>query len=227
MGIFCIISVCKIRGNESSDEITTDVNLTSCPDREIIRLRKTAIGYTSQFLDEIPRVPAVDVVARPLREQGFADKKARERAQSLLSQLRLPESLWEAYPATFSGGERQRVNLAQAIAPKPDLLLLDEPTSALDPKTRDAAVELLKTYLDDHTTVIGVFHNANIVSAVADRILVLDDAQLERIESAETYSATHSQTDSVGVDKARKTTGDRTADASIDSETDTNVGGSQ
>jgi alpha-D-ribose 1-methylphosphonate 5-triphosphate synthase subunit PhnL len=158
-----------------------DVDLASCPDREVIALRDDAIGYTSQFLDEIPRVPAVDVVARPLREQGLATEDARERAEMLLSRLELPEELWDAYPATFSGGERQRVNLAQAIAPRPDLLLLDEPTSALDPETRQAAIDLLRSYLDDGTTVVGVFHNTEVVEAVADRVIVLDGARLERV----------------------------------------------
>lgn len=158
-----------------------DVDLASCPDREVISLRDDAIGYTSQFLDEIPRVPAIDVVARPLREQGLATEDARERAEMLLSRLHLPEELWDAYPATFSGGERQRVNLAQAIAPRPDLLLLDEPTSALDPETRRAAIDLLRDYLDDGTTVVGVFHNTEVVEAVADRVVVLDGAALERV----------------------------------------------
>ncbi|MFW5900165.1 MAG: phosphonate C-P lyase system protein PhnL [Halodesulfurarchaeum sp.] len=158
-----------------------DVDLASCDDREIIRLRENAIGYTSQFLDEIPRVPAVDVVARPLRENGMAVDEARERAAELLSRLQLPEELWEAYPATFSGGERQRVNLAQAIAPKPDLLLLDEPTSALDPETRQAAIDLLREYLAEGTTVIGVFHNTDVVEAVADRVAVLDGGRLQQV----------------------------------------------
>ncbi|MFW5956698.1 MAG: phosphonate C-P lyase system protein PhnL [Halorhabdus sp.] len=158
-----------------------DVDLASCDDREIIRLRENAIGYTSQFLDEIPRVPAVDVVARPLRENGMAVDEARERAAELLSRLQLPEELWEAYPATFSGGERQRVNLAQAIAPKPDLLLLDEPTSALDPETRQAAIDLLREYLTEGTTVIGVFHNTDVVEAVADRVAVLDGGRLQQV----------------------------------------------
>ncbi|WP_247010520.1 phosphonate C-P lyase system protein PhnL [Halorientalis litorea] len=157
------------------------VDLASCDDRTVLGLRGDAIGYTSQFLDEIPRVPAVDVVARPLRERGCEGETARERAEMLLSRLGLPEELWAAYPATFSGGERQRVNLAQAIAPKPDLLLLDEPTSALDPETRAAAIDLLGEYLDDGTTVLGVFHNRDVVEAVADRVVVLDDAQVERV----------------------------------------------
>jgi len=158
-----------------------EVDLASCSDRTVIDLRGDTICYTSQFLDEIPRVPAVDVVARPLVEQGLDREAARERARDLLAALSVPEQLWAAYPATFSGGERQRVNLAQALAPKPELLLLDEPTSALDPETRAAAIDLLSTYLGPETTVVGVFHDTDVVEAVADRVLVLDDGRLQRV----------------------------------------------
>lgn len=163
------------------------VDLATCSDRTVISLRGEAIGYTSQFLDEIPRVTARDVVARPLREQGMAVQTARDRATMLLDRLGLPEALWDAYPATFSGGERQRVNLAQAIAPKPRLLLLDEPTSALDPETRAAAIDLLREYRDTETTIIGVFHNRDVIEAVADRVIVLDKARVERIVPVEAF----------------------------------------
>ncbi|PSP87610.1 phosphonate ABC transporter ATP-binding protein [Halobacteriales archaeon QS_4_66_20] len=164
-----------------------DVDLASCPDRTVIDLRGDAIGYTSQFLDEIPRVPAVDVVARPLVEQGLDREDARGTARELLAALSVPEALWRAYPATFSGGERQRVNLAQALAPQPELLLLDEPTSALDPETRQAAIDLLSTSLGSETTIIGVFHDADVVEAVADRVLVLEDGRLQRVVPVDDY----------------------------------------
>jgi alpha-D-ribose 1-methylphosphonate 5-triphosphate synthase subunit PhnL len=162
------------------------VDLATCDERTVIGLRGDTIGYTSQFLDEIPRVPAVDVVARPLIERGVSAERARERARELLDALRVPERLWAAYPATFSGGERQRVNLAQALAPRPELLLLDEPTSALDPETRDVALDLLDTDLDD-STVVGVFHDTDVVESVADRVLVLDDGEVREILPVEAY----------------------------------------
>ena len=172
---------------ESTEMNEDGVDLAACDDRTVIGLRGEAIGYTSQFLDEIPRVPAVDVVARPLREQGVPADEARTQASDLLSRLHLPTDLWDAYPATFSGGERQRVNLAQALAPAPDLLLLDEPTSALDPETRQAAIDLLREYLDDDTTVVGVFHNTAVIEAVADRVVVLDDGELKRVVPVDEY----------------------------------------
>ncbi|WP_129114682.1 phosphonate C-P lyase system protein PhnL [Halegenticoccus tardaugens] len=163
------------------------VDLATCSEREVLALRGGEIGYASQFLHEIPRVPAVDVVARPLREGGAPREAARERAHDLLRRLRLPEELFEAYPATFSGGERQRVNLARAVGPRPRLLLLDEPTSALDPETRAAALDLLDSYLDEGTAIVGVFHDRAVVARIADRVAELRDARVDRVVPVEEY----------------------------------------
>jgi alpha-D-ribose 1-methylphosphonate 5-triphosphate synthase subunit PhnL len=158
-----------------------EVDLATCDERTVMGLRGTELGYASQFLDEIPRVSAVDVVARPLVEGGTDRDRARERARSLLSRLALPEPLFDAYPATFSGGERQRVNLAAALASEPRLLLLDEPTSALDPETRRLAIDLLDSTLAEGTTVVGVFHDHEMVKRLADRVLVLENARRQKL----------------------------------------------
>ena len=165
-----------------------EIDLASCSDRDVLAVRGSELGYASQFLDEIPRVPAVDVVARPMWEQGTNREAARERARELLAALSLPADLFDAYPATFSGGERQRVNFARAIGPRPRLLLLDEPTSALDPETRASALELLDSYLPTSTTVIGVFHNYEVVRRIADRVVVLADAELQRVVDVADYT---------------------------------------
>lgn len=165
-----------------------ELDLANCSEREVLAVRGSELGYASQFLDEIPRVSAVDVVARPMWEQGMDREAARERARELLSALNLPADLFNAYPATFSGGERQRVNFARAIGPQPRLLLLDEPTSALDPETRASALELLNDYLPTSTTVIGVFHNYEVVRQVADRVVVLNDARLQRVVDVADYN---------------------------------------
>ncbi len=164
------------------------IDLANCPERDVLAVRGPKLGYASQFLDEIPRVSAVDVVARPMWEQGTDRDAARERARELLTALNLPSDLFDAYPATFSGGERQRVNFARAIGPRPRLLLLDEPTSALDSETRASALTLLNDHLPSSTTVIGVFHDHDVVRQVADRVVILNDARLQQVVDVADYT---------------------------------------
>lgn len=155
-----------------------EVDLATAGDRVVLRLREKEIGYVSQFLRAIPRTPARDVVAEPLVRRGPGPEEAREEAAEIMGELGLPSGLQEAYPATMSGGEQQRVNLARALAVRPRLLLLDEPTSALDPETRALAVEAIKSLKHAGTTMIGIFHDAEILDALADRVLVLEDGRV-------------------------------------------------
>ncbi|TIN52783.1 MAG: ATP-binding cassette domain-containing protein, partial [Mesorhizobium sp.] len=99
--------------------------------------RRQTIGYVSQFLRTVPRVSALDVVAEPLVERGEDREAARDKARALLAQLNLPEKLWALPPATFSGGEQQRVNIARGFITEHPILLLDEPTASLDARNRD------------------------------------------------------------------------------------------
>ncbi|MDT8344950.1 MAG: ATP-binding cassette domain-containing protein, partial [Thermohalobaculum sp.] len=91
--------------------------------REILALRRTTLGYVSQFLRVVPRVPAIDVVAEPLLATGTPPDEARARARAMLARLNLPERLWSLSPTTFSGGEQQRVNVARGfVFPYPAML---------------------------------------------------------------------------------------------------------
>lgn len=150
------------------------VDLASADDRAVLDLRDRELGYVSQFLQAIPRTPARDVVAGPLVNRGTELEPARERAARVMESLGLPADLQETYPATMSGGERQRVNLARALVSRPRMLLLDEPTSALDPETRALAVTAIGELKDSGTTMVGIFHDADTLQALADRVLALE-----------------------------------------------------
>lgn len=155
-----------------------EVDLAAATDRAVLRLREKELAYVSQFLQAIPRTPARDVVAEPLARRGVAPEESKERAAAVMESLGLPPELQDAYPATMSGGEQQRVNLARALVARPRLLLLDEPTSALDPETRALAIEAIKSLKDAGTTMIGIFHDAETLDALADRVLVLEDGRV-------------------------------------------------
>lgn len=155
------------------------VDLASTDDRTALRLRREEIGYVSQFLYVIPRTPAVDVVAEPLTEKGVGLEEARGLATEMLATLGVEAGLGEAYPATMSGGERQRVNLARSLIARPRLLLLDEPTSALDPETRALAVDTILALKREGTTMVGVFHDGETLLALANKVLSLEGGRVK------------------------------------------------
>ena len=153
---------------------TGPVDLATAEDREVLGLREAEIGYVSQFLRAIPRTPARDVVAEPLVARGEKEYEALERAAAMLEALGVPSNLADAFPATMSGGEQQRVNLARALVSRPRMLLLDEPTSALDPETRALATEAIRELKRAGTTMVGIFHEMETLVALSDRVLALE-----------------------------------------------------
>lgn len=146
------------------------IDIASAEPRRILELRRSSIGYVSQFLRAIPRVSALDVVAEPLRTLGVAPDKARERAAELLARLRIPDRLWSLAPATFSGGEQQRVNIARGFATPYPILLLDEPTASLDAVNRRIVIDLIEQTKVDGVALVGVFHDDALREAVSTRI---------------------------------------------------------
>jgi alpha-D-ribose 1-methylphosphonate 5-triphosphate synthase subunit PhnL len=147
------------------------VDIVAAAPRAILDLRRSTLGYVSQFLRAVPRVPALDVVAEPLVGAGVARDAARARAADLMRRLNLPERLWSLPPATFSGGEQQRVNVARGFLAPRRLLLLDEPTASLDAANRDVVVELIGEATRAGTAVLGIFHDAEVRERVASQVI--------------------------------------------------------
>lgn len=150
---------------------STWVDLPRLEPHEILEVRKTTIGYVSQFLRVIPRVPALKVAAEPLLELGIKPEIADQKVGELFEMLNLPKRLWNLSPTTFSGGEKQRVNLARALAVDYPILLLDEPTSALDPINRQVVIELLEQRKASGCGLIGIFHDAEVRLRLCSREL--------------------------------------------------------
>lgn len=147
------------------------IDLLQCSPYELLSIREMEIGYVSQFLHCLPRKSALSVVAAPLLQAGVDPSESIDRAAEMLRLFSLPEHLFALSPHTFSGGEKQRVNLARAFVSKPKLLLLDEPTASLDPKTAEIVIQNTIDLKNEGTAIIGVFHDHDLVKRIADRTL--------------------------------------------------------
>jgi len=148
-----------------------DLDVAQAAPRQIIALRRQTLGYVSQFLRVVPRVPTLDVVAEPLRVLGVEDDQARARAAQLLARLNIPERLWSLSPTTFSGGEQQRVNIARGFAHPYPALLLDEPTASLDTANREVVLSLIKEAKARGAAILGIFHDEAARDRVCDRVV--------------------------------------------------------
>jgi len=147
------------------------VDLAGAEPRQVLGIRRTTIGYVSQFLRAVPRVATIDVVAEPLIVKGVAREEARERAGGLLRRLNIPERLWQLPPSTFSGGEQQRVNIAHGFVSDYPILLLDEPTASLDAANRAVVVQLIEEKKHNNVAMVAIVHDDEIRGAIADRIV--------------------------------------------------------
>lgn len=163
----------SIRVRQGDDGWTDIAHAT---EQQILALRRDTIAYVSQFLRVIPRVATLDVVAEPLRERGVDAGQARDRAAELLARLNVPQRLWNLPPATFSGGEQQRVNIARGFIGGHPVLLLDEPTASLDADNRAVVVALIREAVAAGRCLVGIFHDEAVRDQVATRILPIRPA---------------------------------------------------
>ncbi|MFM9942678.1 MAG: phosphonate C-P lyase system protein PhnL [Hyphomicrobiaceae bacterium] len=151
----------------------TWIDLDRADPRVIRQVRRRTIGYVSQFLRVIPRVSTLAVVAAAGREAGLSEAESQRRASGLLERLNIPSRLWSLPPATFSGGEQQRVNIARGLIGGHAVLLLDEPTASLDAANRDVVVDLIRDAKARGAAILGIFHDVDARGRVADRELDL------------------------------------------------------
>ena len=149
------------------------VDMVGAAPRLVLEVRRHTLGYVSQFLRVIPRVPTDQVVAGPLRARGVDAPQALARARAMLERLRIPERLWSLSPVTFSGGEQQRVNVARVFVADYPVLLLDEPTASLDAASRHAVVELIREARRGGAAVLGIVHDQQVRGLVATRVRTL------------------------------------------------------
>jgi alpha-D-ribose 1-methylphosphonate 5-triphosphate synthase subunit PhnL len=149
------------------------VDLIGATAREVLEVRRHTLSFVSQFLRVIPRVSALDIVKDPMLTRGVADDEATERARTMLARLNLPERLWGLAPATFSGGEQQRVNIARSFVDPTPVMLLDEPTASLDAGNREIVVDLIRDVRDHGAAIVGIFHDEDVRDRVASRFVDL------------------------------------------------------
>jgi len=144
------------------------IDLATATESQILELRKSEIGYVSQFLQILPRVSAVDVVAEQLIFKGESEESSKIKAKEMLDYLSIREELFDLSPLTFSGGEQQRVNIAKGIIAPKSLLLLDEPTASLDKTNTMKVVEKLKELKKQGVAMVGIFHDLEAMEMISD-----------------------------------------------------------
>ena len=149
--------------------VVGDVEVSGAEPREILAMRREVLGYVSQFLRVVPRVPTLEVVAEPVRAAGGSRAEGEARARDLLARLNVPERLWSLSPTTFSGGEQQRVNIARGFAHDFPAMLLDEPTASLDATNRAVVLGLIEEAKARGAAIVGIFHDAEARAQVCDR----------------------------------------------------------
>ncbi|PTQ57230.1 MAG: Methionine ABC transporter ATP-binding protein [Candidatus Carbobacillus altaicus] len=148
---------------------------------DALRRKRMKIGMIFQHFNLLWSRTALENVLFPLELAGWPRARATQRARELLDIVSLSHRK-DAYPARLSGGEKQRVGIARALANEPDLLLSDEATSALDPKTTDDILELLLSI--NRTlgiTIVLITHEMRVIEKICDRVAVLDEGVIKEV----------------------------------------------
>ncbi|AWK89132.1 ABC transporter ATP-binding protein [Azospirillum thermophilum] len=155
-----------------------DRDLTQLSDRALDRFRLESCGFVFQGFNLFPALNALEQVMLPLGHAGLDRQEALSRAVDCLQRVGLAERS-HLRPMELSGGEKQRVAVARALAKRPALLFADEPTSALDKRNGHAVGELLRACAhEDGATVLCVSHDPRLID-LADRVVAMEDGLIQ------------------------------------------------
>jgi putative ABC transport system ATP-binding protein len=153
-------------------------------EKELPYVRRRQIGFIFQGFNLFPALTALENVEATLNVKGVRGKKAEEQATALLQQVGLSGRMHHL-PEDLSGGEKQRVAVARALAGEPPIILADEPTAALDSKTGRAIVGLLKELSQRENRLVFMVSHDNRILDYADEILYMNDGMLLAREDEE------------------------------------------
>lgn len=150
--------------------------------KELVEIRRKKIATIYQNYNLIPVLSAFQNVELPLLLTGMSKQERRERTEKLLNIVGLLDRI-DHKPDELSGGEKQRVTIARALANKPEIIFADEPTGDLDSEIGDEIIELIEGINRDlNTTIIMVTHDRQLAKR-ADRIMELRDGSILSIEN--------------------------------------------
>lgn len=153
--------------------------------RDITNLepREREIGYVPQQSLLFPHLSAEENILFPIKSKGLSTKDAKKEISIIVEQLSVGHLLKRG-TRNLSGGERQKIAIARALAKKPKVLILDEPTSALDKVTRDEICTVLKSVHDSYSVIsIHICHNDEEADALSDRIGIIENGRLCLMEN--------------------------------------------
>jgi putative ABC transport system ATP-binding protein len=168
---------CLLRPTAGSVHIF-DQDVSSLNERRLPRIRRDKIGFIFQGFNLFPALTALENVETTLNLKGYRGGEARDEARKLLTRVGL-ERRMEHLPEDLSGGEKQRVAVARALAGNPPIILADEPTGMLDSKTGRLISEMLRDLAHQEGRLVFTVSHDNRITALADQIFNIEDGVLE------------------------------------------------
>ncbi len=188
-----IIRLLDGNGHIDSGEIYFDGrDVRSCSNKEMYQIRGNEISVI--FQEPMTSLNPVFTVERQIGEvfrthQGMSKKEARQKSIEMLAKVNIPnpERVAKQYPFQLSGGMRQRVMIAMALACRPKLLIADEPTTALDVTIQAQILKLMNELKNDlGTSILFITHDLGVIREMADKVAVMYCGQIVEITDAET-----------------------------------------